>query len=70
MTPKYLIGQKFSTRGKHPKLCVVVDILRTYNSAGELVKLSYVTKHSFMGQIITDHDVPETTIAMGLAHAK
>lgn len=66
MEAKYQIGQKFMTRGKHPKFAQVVDVLRTYNSAGELVKISYVTKHSFLGQIITDHDTYETTITMGL----
>jgi len=53
------------TRGKAPKFCTVVDILRTYNSADDLVKVRYVATHEFMGQIIRDCDVLETTIAMG-----
>lgn len=63
--PKFSIGQQFKTRGKHPKLCTVTDILRTYNSAGELVSLRYVATHEFAGQLVIDHDVVETTIAMG-----
>ena len=59
------IGTKYKTRGKAPKLCTVVDILKTYNSKGELVKIRYVSEHEFCGQIVTNHDVVATTIAMG-----
>lgn len=64
--PKFQIGTKFQTRGKHPKLCTVTDILKTFNAAGEQVKLRYVATHEFFGQTIADVDVCETTIAMGL----
>ena len=60
------IGQQFKTRGKAPRLCTIVDILKTYNSAGELVKTRYVATHEFMGRTVTDRDVCETTVAMGL----
>jgi len=63
MEPKFSIGQKFKTRGKSPKVCTVQDILRTYNSKGEMVKLRYVATHDFMGQEVVDYDVCETTIA-------
>lgn len=63
--PKYTIGQQFKTRGKHPRLCTVIDILKTYNSKGELVSIRYVSTHDFMGQLVTDRDVPEVTITMG-----
>lgn len=62
---RFSIGQTFKTRGKAPRLCTVVDILTTFNSAGELVKTRYIATHEFAGQIVTDHDVCETTIAMG-----
>lgn len=62
----YAIGTQYKTRGKQPRLCTVVDILRTYNSANELVKTRYVAQHEFMGQVVTDRDVCATTIAMGL----
>jgi hypothetical protein len=65
MELRFQIGQKFATRGKHPRICTVTDILKTYNSKGELVKIRYVAEHDFLGQIVTDHDVVETTIAMG-----
>lgn len=65
MNPRFQIGQQFNTRGKFPRLCTVVDILTTYNSKGELVKLRYVAIHTFMGQVVTESDVVETTIAMG-----
>ena len=64
--PRYLIGTEFYTRGKHPRLCTVRDIWVTYNGAGELVRVRYVATHELMGQTITDHDIVETTVAMGL----
>ena len=63
-TARFAIGQRFKTRGKAPRECIVVDILRTYNTAGELVRLRYLTQHEFLGQTITAEDA-ETTIAMG-----
>ncbi len=62
----YRIGTKFKTRGKVPRLCTVTDILKTYNSRGELVETRYVATHEFMGQAITDRDVVNVTIARGL----
>lgn len=67
---RFAIGQQFKTRGKHPRLCTVIDILRTYNSKDALVKVRYVATHETMGQIVTDHDVNETTIAMGAISAE
>lgn len=63
---KYAIGTKFKTRGKRQDICEVVDVLKTYNSAGELVSVRYVATHDFMGQKVTNRDVVATTIAMGL----
>lgn len=60
------IGTVFKTRGKHPNICTVTDILHTFNSKGELVKVRYVATHEFLGQVVTDHDVPGVTIAMGI----
>lgn len=62
----YPIGTKFKTRHKHPKLCTVVNILRTYNVEGHLVKIRYVATHEFCGQTVADNDVVAATIAMGL----
>lgn len=62
----YPIGTKFMTRGKAPRESEVIDIHTTYNHKGELVKTRYVTKHLFMGQIVISHDIPETSIKMGL----
>lgn len=66
MEPRFTIGQQFMSRGKHPKLCTVTDIYKTYNSKGELVKINYVATHDFMGQAVTAYDVTDTAIAMGL----
>lgn len=59
------VGTRFKSRGKHPRDCVVVDILRTTNEAGEIVRVRHVSRHVLMGQEVIDADVPATTIAMG-----
>lgn len=64
--PKFKIGQKYKTMGKHPRICTIVDIHKTYNVKNEMVKLRYVSQHEFCGQIITDYDVVEATITRGL----
>jgi hypothetical protein len=64
-TAKYSIGTQFKSRGKHPRLYTVIDIHRTYNAAGEMVKLRYVATFELMGQKVTDYDVVETSISMG-----
>ena len=67
---RFEIGTRFWSHGKHSKLCTVVDVLRTYNSAGELVRLRYVAEHMGpLGHTITDHDVLDTSIARRLADA-
>lgn len=64
--PRFAIGTKYTTGGKAKRLCTVVDILTTYNHAGEYVCTRYVATHEFMGQLITEREVVETTIARGL----
>jgi len=66
----FAIGTVFTTRGKHPRLCRVTDILRTYNDAGDLVRIRYVAEHEFCGQTVTDYDVPRTTVALGVQALK
>lgn len=66
MEPRFPIGTKFKTAGKHPRLCTVIDILKTYNSMGDLVSIRYVATHDFSGQMVTDRDVVDATIARGL----
>lgn len=65
MIPRFKIGQKYTTRGKRKDICTVIDILTTTNSAGEVLKIRYVATHNFMGQVVTDSDVCDATIAMG-----
>lgn len=64
--PIYAIGQQFKTCGKQPHYCTVTDILKTFNAAGQLVRVRYVATHVFAGQQIIDRDVLEMTIARGL----
>jgi hypothetical protein len=63
---EYAIGTKYKTRGKHPKVCTITDIYKTYNSAGKLVKVRYEAQHEFCGQVVNDHDVCQATVALGL----
>lgn len=64
--PKYLPGTTYKTRGRQPRLCTVIDVHITYSLAGDLVRVRYVSIHEFMGQTITNNDVVQTTIDMGL----
>lgn len=63
--PRFTIGTEFIRRitPKLKRTERIVDIYRTYNDAGELVKLRYVTAHDFLGQTVLDYDVNDTTIA-------
>ena len=63
---EYAIGTKYLTRGKLPRLCTVLEILKTYNSKNELVKIRYISEHEFLGQAVIDNDVVPASIAMGI----
>jgi hypothetical protein len=65
---QFPIGTQFKTRGKHPRLCTVIDVLKTFNSKDELVSVRYVATHEFAGQTIADRDVCATTIKLGLVN--
>lgn len=67
---EYQVGTVFLSSGRHPRLCTVTDILRTYNNMGKLVSVRYVAQHKFLGQIVTDKDVLATTIARGIVALK
>lgn len=63
---RYHIGQKYKPVGrKHAQVCTIIDIYKTFNSKGELVQTRYVSEHEFMGQLVKNYDVIETTIARG-----
>lgn len=58
---QYMVGS-----GKIKYECTVVDILKTYNNANELIAIRYTTAHVFCGQIVHNHNVLDTTIARNL----
>ena len=62
----YPIGTAYQSSGKHKHTCTVIDVHKTYNSLGVLVKLRYVSQHQFLGQTVTDYDVVPTTIKRAL----
>lgn len=64
LTQRFEIGLEYIDR--KGRTCTVTDVLRTYNSAGELVRIRYVAQHTFLGQTVTDSDVLDTTIARAL----
>lgn len=59
------IGTKYKTKGKYPRLCTVIDILRTYDKDDRLVKISYISTHDFLGCTTYNRDVCAATIAIG-----
>jgi hypothetical protein len=63
---EYPIGTKFMSLGKNAYECTIVDILKTYNSNNELVKVGYNATHEFLGQIVTEHNLPVSSIARGI----
>lgn len=63
---EYPIGTKFMSLGKHPYECTIVDVLKTYNSNNELIKVGYNATHEFLGQIVTEHNLPSASIARGI----
>jgi hypothetical protein len=70
---RFPIGTQYIKRvsAKVTRDCTVVDYEFTFNSRGELVRSRYVSTHEFCGQLITERDIVETTIARSLfAEAK
>ena len=68
MTQDIALGTQFiRSRGKQKnnRVETVVDILKTYNNAGELVRTRYAASHDFLGQTIIDTDIVSTTILKG-----
>ncbi len=60
------VGTQFKTRGKHPRVCTIVDRWSTFNLEGELVQVRYVATHQVGGQTVTDRDVCQASVSMGL----
>ena len=63
MIARFPIGTKYIQKDR---VCEVIDILKTYNNANELVCIRYLSQHDFMGQKIKNHDICDTTIARNL----
>lgn len=66
MEARFAIGTKYRPVRKHSYDCIVIDILTTTNSKGEVVKIRYVAEHEFCGQTVVDSDVCDSTIARAL----
>ena len=67
---KYPIGTKYLPMGKHAKVCTITECFKTYDSKGNLVKISYQSTHDFLGQAVINNDVCATTIARGIYNLK
>ena len=48
----YNIGTKYIAQGKSKDIETITDILKTFNSKNELVKIEYQVEHIFAGQKI------------------
>ena len=62
----YPMGTTFVYPTKARCVHTIVDTLKTYNGAGELVGFSYVTEHVFMGVKHTMKNVSPLTVARAL----
>ena len=62
--PRFHIGDQYNTKGKHPYLCKITGIKRTY--IGEEVSHCYVSEHEFLEQMVIYDEVPESTVARGI----
>ena len=65
--PRYSIGQQYTAKNKRKDVCTVIDILSTYNAAGDLVSVKYLCSHMFLGQVVK-HEEVQATIDMALYH--
>ena len=57
----YPIGTKYIAQGKRKDVETITEILKTYNSKNELVRIEYIVEHDFLNQKIS-HAVCHTTI--------
>ena len=63
--PKYPIGTKFIRRNRNAVIETISEIYITRNSKGGFISLRYEATHLLLGQIVTDYDILETSIARG-----
>lgn len=67
---RFPIGTKYTHRvngnPKYTREAVIIDQWTTTNAAGEVVRRVYVTAHGVAGQVVTNYDVCDTTIARAL----
>jgi len=61
---KITAGTTFIMRGETARVRTVVDIEKTYNMLGELVRIEYVATHEFSGQTVISR-YPAASILRG-----
>ncbi len=66
MKQKFAIGTRFLSGGKNPRLSTVTDFMTVMNLRGEIVKTYYEAEHEFLGQVVREREVLETSVAMGV----
>jgi hypothetical protein len=62
MGQRFPVGTVFVRRGQDYRE-VVLDYHVTTNLAGEVVKARYLCGHDYLGQVVLDHDITDTSIA-------
>ena len=60
--PRWSIGDEYQPVGDHKARCTVTDVVRTFGENGQL-RISYISQHEFLNQMVTNYDVSETMIA-------
>lgn len=64
---RFAVGTQYLSRGKHPRLYTVSKQLTVTDETGEVIKRYYWATHEFLGQTITDHDVLDATVSIGIS---
>jgi hypothetical protein len=68
MEPEFRIGQQFMKSrymSKRKESWTIVDILRTYNNAGDLVKVRYVAEREGSRIDVGEHGVEGNLVSVG-----
>lgn len=66
LNKEFPVGTKFILRGACRRLCTVVDVFKTYNSKGKMVKIQYVASYESRNMDTPKvWVVPAITVALG-----
>jgi hypothetical protein len=64
---RYPIGTSYQPRRKHTYTVTITDRLTVTNDSGVVIKTYYQGTHEFCGQAVTNSNITDTEISMGLS---